>query len=323
MLAVAMIGMLLVLAGTARTQDAAAVARAAFEEGKTLFEAGEFERAADAFRRAEAARPNWKLLYNIGQCEAAAKRYGLALDAFEKYLVQGGDEIDRTRQAEVRDELERLRALVGFARLVAPAGAEVLVDGVSRGTAPLERDLPVAASVSHKAQALVGGRVAAERTFQVSGGRTVDVDLIAALPPAAPEERTDRTGPSDRPDRPAAADSSEPGASPLRPLGWVGVGLGAALLAGGGITGGLALKKDGELGDECGGNTCFSGSYDLLDQRDRLATASTALFVAGGVVAAAGVVLLIVDAKRGGEPAATEGVALGIGPGAVMLTGRF
>ena len=49
-----------------------------------------FKEAADAFRLANHLRRSWKLLYNIGQCEAAAKRYGMALDAFERYVAEGG-----------------------------------------------------------------------------------------------------------------------------------------------------------------------------------------------------------------------------------------
>lgn len=291
-------------AAPAMAEDATAAARAAFEEGKSLFEAGEFAAAAGAFRLADATRPNWRLLYNIGQCEAAARRYGLALDAFERYLVQGGDEIDKERQDEVRDELVRLRNMVGFARVTAPEGAVVVMDGVERGTAPLERDLPVAAAVSHEAEAILDGETVAARTFQVSGGRTVEVDLVAEQ--AASSEPADMDDPS-----------------LLRPLGFVGAGLGAALLVGGGVTGGLALKKDGELDDDCPEGVCYSGSYDLLDRRDRLATASTALFVAGGVVAAAGAVMLILDATRG-EGGATEAeVSLLVGPGSVALSGRF
>jgi len=303
-IAVCFAALALSLAGAARGEDAAARAKAAFEEGKELFEAGEYARAADAFRRADAIRPNWKLLYNIGQCEAAAKRFGLALDAFERYLVQGGDEIDRERQGEVREELVRLRDMVGFVRISAPEGAMVLVDGVERGLAPLDRDLPVAASVGHTAEAVVDGETVARRVFQVSGGRTGEVDLTAPTPETREPEPASRK-------------------SLLWPVGWVGVGLGGALLVGGGVTGGLALRKDGDLSDECPGGTCYSGSYHLLDQRDRLAAASTALFVTGGAIAAAGAVLLIIDATRGGERSDGADVSLLVGPGGVALTGRF
>jgi Flp pilus assembly protein TadD len=49
-------------------------AKRAYEEGVSHFESGRFPEAADAFRKAYELKPIWKLLYNIGQSEAAAKR---------------------------------------------------------------------------------------------------------------------------------------------------------------------------------------------------------------------------------------------------------
>ena len=63
----------------------------AFERGKYHFERSEFDDAAQAFRLADSLRPNWKIRYNLAQSEAAAKRYGLALEAFEAYLAGGGE----------------------------------------------------------------------------------------------------------------------------------------------------------------------------------------------------------------------------------------
>ena len=57
-------------------------------------EVGErFLEAVRAFRSANEINPSWKIEFNIGQCEAALKRYGLAMEAFEKYLALGGDEV--------------------------------------------------------------------------------------------------------------------------------------------------------------------------------------------------------------------------------------
>ena len=73
----------------------------AFENAKVLFHELKYKEAADSFREAYKLKPNWKLLYNIGQSEAAGKRHGLALQAFESYLSQGGDDIEESRLAAV------------------------------------------------------------------------------------------------------------------------------------------------------------------------------------------------------------------------------
>ena len=72
------------LAVPARAQgEGEAEAKALYKEGALHFEAGRFEEASKAFRAAYEAKPSWKLQYNIGQSEAAARRYGQALDAFD------------------------------------------------------------------------------------------------------------------------------------------------------------------------------------------------------------------------------------------------
>jgi len=84
--------------------------REAFEEGVLLYKKGEYTKAAASFRESYHLMPNWKLFYNIGQCEAAAEHYVLAMEAFTKFLAKGGDEIDEERRKEVEGELNQLQS---------------------------------------------------------------------------------------------------------------------------------------------------------------------------------------------------------------------
>jgi tetratricopeptide (TPR) repeat protein len=102
------------VAQTVAASGAQRRAKVAFNDGTELFEQQKFSDAARRFRDAYEIRPNWKLLYNIGQCEAAARRYGVALELFESYMAAGGDNIDQERTRELIGEMERLRNLVGF-----------------------------------------------------------------------------------------------------------------------------------------------------------------------------------------------------------------
>ena len=68
-------------------------AREAFQRGAEFYGQAQYAKAAEAFREAYRLRPSWRLFFNIGQCSAAAKEYGLALEAFESYLSEGGDEV--------------------------------------------------------------------------------------------------------------------------------------------------------------------------------------------------------------------------------------
>jgi hypothetical protein len=92
-----------------------------------------------------------------------------------------------------------------------PAGAEVLVDGESAGTTPLE--LPIAAG-EHAIVLRLPGHVDEERRVVVEAGETsaVEVPLVASAP----------------------VESRKPDRSPLlRPLGWASIGVGAASLGSG------------------------------------------------------------------------------------------
>jgi hypothetical protein len=323
---------LLAVAAQARADAIEEQAKNAFNEGATLFTQGEFDGAAQAFRRAYALKPSWKLLYNIGQSEAAAKRHGPALEAFEKYLSLGGDEVPAARRDEVVAELERLRPVVGSLEIEAPDGALVVIDGVERGAAPLPGVVRVSAGVDHVVQIRLGAEVLANRTVSVGGRENLVVKVgasadaaeppAAELPPPAPEPA------------PAPAEPAEPapaaGASALAIAGWATLGVGAAAAIAGAITGGVALSRNKELDQECNdADGCPAAEHaDALDGRDALATTSTVTFAVGIAAAAAGVVMLVVDRRRGPErPAEQAAVALAPiaapGLGGVALQGRF
>lgn len=92
--------------------------------------------------------------------------------------------------------------------------------------------------------------------------------------------------------------------------GWATLGVGAALLAGGGA---LHAVHDERAG-------ASNPSEDDLDAARTLQGASIGLYAAGGAALATGVVLLIVDATSGDDAAP---VVLGPGQGGAVIFGRF
>jgi len=326
---------LLAVAANARADAIEEQAKDAFNEGATLFTQGDFEGSAEAFRRAYALKPSWKLLYNIGQSEAAAKRHGPALEAFEKYLSQGGDDIPEERRDEVVNELERLRPVVGTLEIDAPDGALVVIDGVVRGASPLPGLVRVSAGVDHTVQIRLGKEVLANRTVSV-GGRE---NLVVSVASEGDDTETGTTGPAPEPttlpapeptgEGPSAAPGDRAdGPSALATAGWITLGLGAACAIAGAITGGVALSDNKELDQECNdADGCPAADYaDQLDKRDALATASTVMIGVGAAAVAAGIVMLIVDHKRSAEePAAGVSLAPMAAPGlgGLAVKGRF
>jgi tetratricopeptide (TPR) repeat protein len=84
-------------------------ARQLFTEGQRAYDAGEFEEAVRAFRRAYLLSPRFQLLYNIGQAELRAGRDQLALEAFEGFLRQAPE--DHGLRGEVAERVRVMRGL--------------------------------------------------------------------------------------------------------------------------------------------------------------------------------------------------------------------
>jgi len=275
-------------------------------QGLELFEAQQYSRAAEAFRRAWALKPSWKLLYNIGQAEAAASQYGLALDAFEAYLVEGADDVPAERHEEVLAEIQRLRVLVGVVELSAPGGAELVVDGFSRGRIPFDGPIRVAAG-KHRIQVILAGETLLDRRVSIAGGMTTTLEVGSGEPQAPPDEEESEPG-----REVAADDGGEPAgeeSSGLLVGGLVSLGLGAAGVA----VGAVYAYRFGEDYEEYESlaRSADRARFDELENEvlpldQTLEIVGLAL---GGALVVTGAALLIADAA-GGEDVDREDVSV-------------
>ncbi len=298
---------------SARAEESANAALAKFDEGVSLFNGGKFQAAAETFREAYNMRPSWKLLFNIGQSEAAAKRYGLALEAFEQFLAEGGDEITEDRRDEVLAEVVRLRKMVGYLKIEAAHDTAIFIDDLKRGTAPMNNLLPISAGINHTVRGELNNEVVFSDSYKVFGSQTMEVDMTNT--DARPAETTVEPVVNDESvePEPVGTEAGVPSdVSPKHPLlvaGWAVGGTGAAAAIAGGIVGGIALSKNNDLASQCKDTSCPDRTGDESKYHS-MANASTALLAAGGTVFAVGAVMLIVGAiqkKRKAPP-----VALGI-----------
>jgi hypothetical protein len=81
---------------------------------------------------------------------------------------------------------------------------------------------------------------------------------------------------------------------PLRVGGAVTLGLGAAALIAGAVTGGLALSLDNSLDSEkCPDSQCYAEYSADVDRRDSLSLATDILLIAGGTAVIAGVLMVV------------------------------
>jgi hypothetical protein len=297
----------------AATPAAADEAKELHDHGVKLYKAEKFAEAADAFRRAHGLKPSWKLLYNIGQSEAAAARYGLALEAFEAYLVQGADEVGKKRREEVLAEIKRLRVLVGTIEVETSEEVELRIDGTTRGTAPFEGPIRVAAG-KHLVELLMDGEVVLDQHVSVAGGMSTVVSYsheVDEPPEPMPE-------PEPTPEPAPAAPPPDDGASGLFVGGIVATVLGAGGLAVGGIFTYKGVKDYDEYEEVSNGGDLER--YNELE--DEILPRNRALMITGytvgGALVVTGVVLLVVDRKGDEGPAGAA--ALIPAPGGLAVT---
>lgn len=260
-----------------------------YRRGVELFNQSKHIEAADAFRKAYALKPSWKLFYNIGQAEAAGRRYGRALDAFEAYLVEGGDEVDEDRRTAVLADIKNFKMLVGTIEVEAPAGAELFVDGELRGKVPLQGILRVAAGV-HRFVLKRGNSALLDKKIKVAG----DVRMVLR-PENAEEDESSGVEPEGE-----APSSPEPTVEePSRMNGKTVAGIVTGTAGLGGLAVGIVFfikaKDEYRKAEEQTDRTEFN-RWDKAYRRDNIIGIS--LMAVGGALVTTGVVLLALGLKN-------------------------
>lgn len=299
-------------------------ARVAFQQGVEKFHEKDYKSAVALFRHAYDLYPTWKLYFNIGQCEAALKRYGLALDAFEAYLVAGGDEIPPERLEFVPIEIDRLTRLVGELEVVAPDGCEVMVDGVGRGKTPLPGRIRIAAGLRHVEVRQGTATVLSQKVRIMGRGKTlVEVPLESDTQSDAESDTNSDldmelamiggvdTDAGEEAQLAAKVNTESPSkdSRSLLPWAWVIGGTGAALLIAGAVTGGVALSKYQDLETACPDKLCTtSADYELRGQVDSLKVATDVLLPLGAALVATGIVVTLIGLRK------EKGTAFGLAP---------
>jgi hypothetical protein len=215
-------------------------------------------------------------------------------------------------------------------------GPKVTLDGVDVQAALLGIKRPVDPG-KHTVHAI--GRRSQPKDVDVTLAEgkveTVTLELVA-LPDGAPDSPGFGPGGAPPPGLggpvpagPVAVDAPAPdaqggGSSVRKPVGIAFVAAGGAGLLIGAITGGLAASKRSSLVQQCPSGHCSSTLEPTLQPQvntlDTMATASTIGFVAGGIFAATGVILLVTAPK---STPTTTGVVPLIGPGFLGLRGRY
>ncbi len=292
-------------AGEAEDQQRAA-ARDMAKRGADAFDAGDFGSAYDLFRRAHAlmpvpslsvfeARSAEKLGRLIEAMEAYEKtvRYALATDAPEPF-IRAVDEARREMGA-LRPRIPRLRVVVD-GRGADDADLKVEMDGVELPRALVGVVSP-ANPGSHRLRAFTPWGAAASATVTLAERETQTATLVleggdpGAGADTAPVAASSpgRATPAPKTDRASAAGGTQ------RTVGFIALGVGAAGLGVGVVTGFMAVGKHDEAEKACPDRKCVEGSAGdaAADDFRSLRTFSTLGYVVGAVGAVGGATLVL------------------------------
>jgi hypothetical protein len=318
------VGLLLVATPSGALEPNVEEGRARFSRGVELFRERDFAAASVEFHRAYEAAPSYRILFNIGQTAHELKDYVGALDAFERYLAEGGTEVPAHLRTVATAQIEKLTPQVGRIRVrTNVSGARVTLDDIAIGVTPLEKPLRVSAG-TRKVAASRAGYDNAEQTIEVAGGASVAVDLeLTAAPTRTAPLRSRRARSVATPHATPTRRASVPAASGLPTRVVIGAVVTGTLLTATAITGVFALRAKSDY--DAKANTFGTSASQLDEQRDRTSRLALATDVLAGLSAAACALTIYfaVSPRDSAAPSESARTRLHVGPGSVVLSRGF
>ena len=313
--------LLLTLAGTRpaaaqESQDQAAniaAARSLGIEGVQLAEAGKCDQAIEKLSRAESLYHAPTILDRLGECQVKVGQIVLGTENLNRVvreqLPANAPKAFRDAQARAQKALDAALPRIGHLTVnVEPKEAKISVTvsdvpvppallGVERPTDP----------GTHEVVASAPGYLSQKTTVTLAEAGRETVTLRLMLDPNAPKEEPPPAVapppppllPEQQPPPPAAASSNG-----TKTVGYVLLGVGAAGVVAGGVTGAMALQKKSEL--NCPDNHCGGAKKSDFDSAKSLALVSTITFAVGIPAVAVGTVLLLTSGSSQQQKASKQ-----------------
>lgn len=324
--------LLATVASPSRADDSAentAAARALGTEGVQLADAGKCPEAIEKLTRAEALHHAPTILGRLGECQV---NVGQVVEGTENLNLVVREQLAPNAPKVFRDAQERAQKVLTqatpkIAHLViritpSDVKASVAVAGKAVPTALLGAERPTDPG-THQVTATAEGYKPSSATVTLPEGGHQDITLllekdpaaVAALPPSTPP--TPSANPEVTTPPPETATRSNTPA-------YVALGIGAAGLVVGSVTGALAFGK----ASDCPDKVC--ATQDQLDSAKSMATVSTISFGIGLAGVATGAILLLTNhksepapAQANAHPAPKLALHPWLGVSSLGLTGTF
>ncbi len=286
------------------------------EEAKLYFKNGveliqgqppNYQDAYYQFKLAWEKSKSWKVLSNWGLCALKLERDGEAIWAYTEYLKQSGKDVDPDERKDLERDLLLLNGNAASATVTSDVADLELIDARAGSAVPPQtyrleggrlalrlRAGSHTLTASHQGKSLrwevtlSPGRTEEHRfEFAASSGATA-----APAPTSAAASPVASTSPA--PDK----DVVKPSGGTVRKVGYIVTGAGLLALGGGAFLGAQAKQDEKKLREQCRtlpatGYSCPENSESGFDKAIDKANMANVLMIAGGVVAAGGVAMII------------------------------
>ena len=124
--------------------EAIAEARGHYKRGLEAYDAGRYDAALAEFLRADQLAPSYRILQSIGLVQVQLGDNAGAVTSFERYLAEGGAQVDAATRAKMEKQIAELRGHVASILVTTRVlGATITVDDVVAGTTPLAEPIVV------------------------------------------------------------------------------------------------------------------------------------------------------------------------------------
>lgn len=303
----------------AQTSSERVVARNLGYSGIEAYQAGLYAIASERLEKAYGVLHVPSL--GLWAARALAKQ-GRLLEAADRYAevtqleISSGDEaVQRKAIADAQVELEQTRAqLPGVIIRIkggSPSDATLRIDG---RLVPLQLvgEVTPLNPGKHSVELKASGKTSSQ-LVDVGVGEKKEVSFDVGRPSSSPPSSVPV------PAAPAPAARTTNHGSWHKPAGFAALGVGAAGVVVGAITGAMVLSKRSTLDKDpgCADRSCPRTLSSDVSSYNTLRVVSTTAFIAGGVLAATGITLLLTSPKRETQ------TALIVSPVSVDLEYRF
>jgi tetratricopeptide (TPR) repeat protein len=313
--------------GSAQTKAGGnrAAAEALFNQGRQLMGAGKYVEACPKFEASQELDPGLGTMLNLAECYEKTGRTASAWAEYREAISLARAAGSKTREDLATERAQALEERLSTLTIRAMSGQgssaelEVRRDGVAVQPAELGAPIPVDPG-EHTIEAQAPGKQPWSAKVQVGDASKIQIDIPALQPIAA------ATASASAPPPLALATSAPPADEPSsgsaqRTAGLVAGGVGIVGVGLGAFFGLQASSKWSDAKDQCtaGNYGCTRDALELRSSAQSSANLSTAAFVAGGALLAAGTVLYLTAPTKQKRAS----VALGLGPTAAFVKGTF